>query len=60
VPPALPQQLREGGRLVIPLGPEGRVQILTRFRKVQGKMEEEKTVPVSFVPLVEPEKGEKR
>ncbi len=54
MPPALPQQLREGGRLIIPLGPEGRVQTLTRFRKVQGKMQEEKNVPVSFVPLVEP------
>ena len=56
VPPVLEQQLREGGRLVIPLGPEGGVQTLTRFRKAQGKIQEEKTVPVSFVPLVEPEK----
>jgi len=57
VPPALEKQLREGGRLVIPLGPEGGVQTLTRFRKTQGKLQEDSRVPVSFVPLVEPEKG---
>ncbi|MHB8069857.1 MAG: protein-L-isoaspartate(D-aspartate) O-methyltransferase [Desulfobaccales bacterium] len=59
VPPALEKQLREGGRLVIPLGPEGGVQTLTRFRKVQGKIQEEKRVPVSFVPLVQPQEGGK-
>jgi protein-L-isoaspartate(D-aspartate) O-methyltransferase len=57
VPPALEQQLKEGGRLVIPLGPAGGLQILTRYRKTQGKLKEETRLPVSFVPLVEP--GEK-
>jgi len=54
VPPALEKQLQEGGRLVIPLGPEGGLQILTRYRKVQGKLKEETRLPVSFVPLVQP------
>ncbi len=54
VPPALEKQLREGGRLVIPLGPPGGLQILTRYRKVQGKLKEETRLPVSFVPLVQP------
>jgi protein-L-isoaspartate(D-aspartate) O-methyltransferase len=54
VPPALEAQLREGGRLVIPLGPAGRAQTLYRYRKTQGKLVEEKTLPVIFVPLVEP------
>jgi protein-L-isoaspartate(D-aspartate) O-methyltransferase len=54
VPPALEQQLREGGRLVIPLGPAGGLQILKRYRKVQGKLKEETRLPVSFVPLVQP------
>jgi protein-L-isoaspartate(D-aspartate) O-methyltransferase len=56
VPPALTQQLKEGGRLVIPLGPAGGLQILTRYRKIQGELKEEARLPVSFVPLVEPGK----
>lgn len=55
VPPALEAQLKEGGRLVIPLGPAGRAQTLYRYRKTQGKLVEEKTLAVIFVPLVEPE-----
>ncbi|MBI4796505.1 MAG: protein-L-isoaspartate(D-aspartate) O-methyltransferase [Deltaproteobacteria bacterium] len=57
VPPALETQLREGGRLVIPLGPAGAVQTLTRFRKTQGKLQEDSRLPVAFVPLVQPEEG---
>jgi len=57
LPPTLETQLREGGRLVIPLGPAGGLQILTRFRKTQGKLQEETRLPVSFVPLVQPEEG---
>jgi protein-L-isoaspartate(D-aspartate) O-methyltransferase len=56
VPPALEAQLREGGRLVIPVGPAGGLQTLFRYRKVQGKLREELKVPVRFVPLVEPGK----
>jgi len=56
VPPALETQLREGGRLVIPLGPAGGVQTLTRFRKIQGKLRQDSRLPVVFVPLVEPGK----
>ncbi len=54
VPPALSAQLLEGGRLVIPLGPEGGAQDLVRFRRVQGQLKEEERVPVMFVPLVKP------
>jgi len=54
VPPALEAQLREGGRLIIPVGPPGGVQTLFRYRKAQGKLLEESRVPVAFVPLVEP------
>jgi protein-L-isoaspartate(D-aspartate) O-methyltransferase len=57
VPPALERQLKEGGRLVIPLGPADGPQILMRYRKVQGKLKEETRLPVSFVPLVQPEAG---
>jgi protein-L-isoaspartate(D-aspartate) O-methyltransferase len=55
VPPALTAQLKEGGRLVIPLGPSGGAQTLMRYRLVQGKLVEEASLPVRFVPLVRPE-----
>lgn len=55
VPPALAVQLKEGGRLVIPLGTPGFVQQLCRNRKVAGQLKEEARVPVMFVPLVKPE-----
>jgi protein-L-isoaspartate(D-aspartate) O-methyltransferase len=54
VPPALATQLKEGGRLVIPLGPSGGAQTLMRYRRVQGKLVEEASLPVRFVPLVHP------
>jgi protein-L-isoaspartate(D-aspartate) O-methyltransferase len=54
VPPALAGQLKEGGRLVIPVGLPGRVQQLIKFRKVGGRLREEARLPVLFVPLVKP------
>jgi protein-L-isoaspartate(D-aspartate) O-methyltransferase len=54
VPPALAAQLKEGGRLVIPLGSPHGAQTLVKWRKVQGKLVEETTLPVRFVPLVRP------
>jgi protein-L-isoaspartate(D-aspartate) O-methyltransferase len=52
VPPALAAQLKEGGRLVIPLGEPGRTQTLVRLRQVKGELKEEESLPVRFVPLV--------
>lgn len=57
VPPALKKQLKEGGRLVIPVGQPGSVQQLLRLRKIKGELQEEERLPVLFVPLVKPEKG---
>lgn len=54
VPPALAEQLKEGGRLVIPLGDPAGAQTLVRLRRVQGKLKEEASLPVRFVPLVRP------
>ena len=54
VPPALSRQLKEGGRLVIPLGEPRGEQTLVRLRKVRGALQEEERVPVRFVPLVRP------
>jgi len=54
VPPALTAQLKEGGRLVIPLGEPGGDQTLVRLRRVKGELKEEERLPVRFVPLVRP------
>jgi len=49
-PPALVQQLREGGRMVIPLG-ERYQQTLMLLKKVNGKLEAEPLQPTFFVPM---------
>jgi len=54
VPQALQEQLKEGGRLVIPVGRPGTVQQLLRLRRVKGALKEEERLPVLFVPLVKP------
>jgi protein-L-isoaspartate(D-aspartate) O-methyltransferase len=54
VPPALAVQLKEGGRLVVPLGQPKAVQQLVKYRKAGGELKEGGRVPVMFVPLVKP------
>ena len=49
-PPALVQQLREGGRMVVPLG-ERYQQTLVLLKKVNGKLESEPLQPTFFVPM---------
>jgi len=51
IPEPLWQQLREGGRLVMPLGEELRAQRLIRFTKIGGKPVAEDFTGVLFVPL---------
>ncbi len=51
IPPALVEQLKEGGRLVIPVG--GRLgQSLQTSRKLGGKLQTEELCRCVFVPLV--------
>jgi protein-L-isoaspartate(D-aspartate) O-methyltransferase len=50
VPPALVAQLREGGRMVIPVG-ERYQQTLKLMRKEGGKLKTETLLPVIFVPM---------
>ncbi|HET8980192.1 MAG TPA: protein-L-isoaspartate(D-aspartate) O-methyltransferase [Solirubrobacteraceae bacterium] len=50
VPPALAEQLADGGRLVVPLG--GDKQRLTRVRRTPRGLRSERLEPVRFVPLV--------
>lgn len=53
VPPALLEQLRIGGRLVIPVGPDKDEQRLIRvIRRGDGKFEQEDLGGVQFVPLI--------
>jgi protein-L-isoaspartate(D-aspartate) O-methyltransferase len=53
VPAALKRQLREGGRLVIPVGPYPRMQELVRVRRTgKDSWESEYLGGVMFVPLI--------
>jgi protein-L-isoaspartate(D-aspartate) O-methyltransferase len=50
-PEPLWKQLREGGRLVMPLGEPGETQRLVRIKKVSGRPITEEITGVIFVPL---------
>jgi protein-L-isoaspartate(D-aspartate) O-methyltransferase len=54
VPQPLADQLKEGGRMVIPVG-ESRVQELYVLIKKNGRLEQQSIIPVLFVPMVDPE-----
>lgn len=56
VPPALEEQLAEGGRMVIPTGTSFN-QELVLLKKSKGKLRQQKVIPVRFVPMID-EKGE--
>ncbi len=52
LPPALPAQLRPGGRIVAPLGEPAGDQALVMLRKsFDGATTQTKVLAVSFVPL---------
>ncbi len=51
VPEALIKQLKVGGRLLVPVGPEGEQQ-LVRFTRREQRVERENLGPVAFVPLL--------
>jgi len=51
LPQPLVQQLRDGGNLVIPIGPIGAVQTLWRYEKVGGEIQATNLGSVKFVPL---------
>jgi protein-L-isoaspartate(D-aspartate) O-methyltransferase len=53
VPKALVEQLKPGGRMVIPVGGDGATQYLTVLtRRADGGYDERRVLPVRFVPLV--------
>jgi len=52
IPPALVEQLAEGGIMILPLGPQGGVQELVKLRKTKDGLDQEKLIQVRFVPLL--------
>jgi protein-L-isoaspartate(D-aspartate) O-methyltransferase len=52
IPERLVSQLKEGGRLVLPVGKAGSVQELILGRKVGTRLKTEKLMAVRFVPMV--------
>lgn len=55
IPPALLEQLKPGGRMVVPVGPEDAVQSLRLVEKdAAGHIREQAIMPVRFVPMIKP------
>ncbi|MCJ7752323.1 MAG: protein-L-isoaspartate(D-aspartate) O-methyltransferase [Armatimonadetes bacterium] len=52
VPEPLKEQLREGGRMVIPVGPQWTHQTLYVLTKNGDTLEQKEIIPVRFVPMV--------
>ncbi len=51
VPQPLLDQLKEGGKMIVPVGPISRVQVLKLITKKNGKIKERDLLPVRFVPF---------
>ena len=51
IPEALLEQLAVGGRMLMPVGPEGK-QELVRFTKREQNVDRQSLGPVAFVPLL--------
>jgi protein-L-isoaspartate(D-aspartate) O-methyltransferase len=56
-PPALGEQLKIGGRMIIPLGHSRDAQHLVQIDKTETGLTETKLLPVRFVPLVQGRAG---
>ncbi|MBW7895349.1 MAG: protein-L-isoaspartate(D-aspartate) O-methyltransferase [Opitutaceae bacterium] len=51
VPRPLVEQLKEGGCMIIPVGPSGGAQTLVRLQKIKGKLKRTDVLAVRFVPM---------
>lgn len=51
IPPPLVQQLKDGGRMIIPVGSPFRVQQLMLVEKSKGRISSRSLMPVRFVPF---------
>ena len=52
IPPPLIKQLRDGGRLIVPLGPTLYFQTLTLVKKQRGDLKVKQMGSVRFVPMI--------
>jgi protein-L-isoaspartate(D-aspartate) O-methyltransferase len=52
IPPALLDQLADGGQMILPLGPHDGAQNLVKLTKRGEKLDREDLLPVRFVPLL--------
>lgn len=52
IPKPLTDQLKEGGKMIIPVGPVYSVQKLILLEKKNGKIRSEELIPVRFVPFI--------
>jgi len=52
IPEKLVEQLAEGGKMILPVGPVNSVQFLKLVTKQGGKVIERELLPVRFVPMV--------
>lgn len=57
VPAPLVAQLRDGGRMIVPVGPEGGVQELVLLTKRGDTLERQAVLPVRFVPMTGTARG---
>ena len=57
IPPPLLEQLREGGRMIIPVGSRFRTQQLVLVEKKDGAYETRNILPVRFVPFTRSASG---
>ncbi len=52
IPQSLIRQLKDGGRMIIPVGSEGTIQNLVKAIKEKGRLKTKSMMPVRFVPMV--------
>jgi len=52
IPGPLVQQLKEGGRMIIPVGKAGSIQRLVKLTKKDGKIRKQQEMLVRFVPMI--------
>src|SRR5690606_21812006 len=50
-PQPLIEQLKEGGKIIVPIGPPGAVQNLVLIEKRKGELVKTSLIPVRFVPF---------
>lgn len=51
IPPPLIEQLKDGGKMIIPVGPPFGVQTLIMITKKRGEIKTNRLIPVRFVPF---------